>query len=143
MIEFETFKDVDQASGVETWRAYFGKQCGHSDYYDCIMPSQGASVGYGDTELEAIGNLCLDEIVRIEEAEQRRLNGAGLILKNQTVEEMLFCCLEDALESLVYADSKLEYNERNNIKDEADIKWRERTEKRYFRFDAGLKRRGL
>lgn len=74
MITFETFKDIDDA-GVVTWRAYFTKDCGYNPLCDGLLPDTNAPVGYGDTELEAISNLCLDEIARIEqEAEQHTVN---------------------------------------------------------------------
>lgn len=70
MITFETFKDIDDA-GVETWRAYFSEECDFAGT-DMPMPHHNASVGYGDTEYEAVANLCLDEMARIEQEEEAK-----------------------------------------------------------------------
>lgn len=70
MITFETFKDIDDAGEV-TWRAYFSEECDFAGT-DMPMPQHDASVGYGDTEYEAVANLCLDEIARIEKEEEAR-----------------------------------------------------------------------
>lgn len=68
MKAFETFREVDSKSGVENWRAYFTDDCSPNQVGDW-MPKAGAPVGYGDTELEAIGDLCIKEDKRIKDAE--------------------------------------------------------------------------
>lgn len=55
---------------IEDWRAYFAEECDF-DETDDPTPKHNAKVGYGDSTLQAIANLCLDEIVRIEEDQRQ------------------------------------------------------------------------
>lgn len=75
---FETIKLTDSVSGIKSWRAYFSYDYIHcGDGFFKIRPN--APSGYGDTELEAIADLCSSEDERIqreadkEEREKRYL----------------------------------------------------------------------
>jgi hypothetical protein len=65
---FETFRQVDSESGVETWKAYLGRDCSWNDDLNEYAPRQNAPVGIGDSELEAIAELC----IKVQENTERK-----------------------------------------------------------------------
>lgn len=71
MIAFETIRSVDPNSGIENWRAYFIEAViAYIHGYPVI--EFDVPVGYGETELKAIGDLCLNEIKRLDEEAEKK-----------------------------------------------------------------------
>lgn len=70
MIGFETEFHTDDTN-TTTWKASFASHWQYDADLGDYMLAYGSPVGIGDTELKAIGNLCLDEDKRITDAAEK------------------------------------------------------------------------